>query len=342
MRDFILLARVVAVVLLVSLAYILLKHEQASIRVGMSGPNPAKKSPREVEAILPRAIPQSIRSHKKEKDLSTGAIDKEIGAVRLDKKSTSRCAQNQLLIANMNVPVFLEPSKLSRRVEYPSGGFEILDPRNDVTVIEELSGWIRVKVVSPLWPRAFQGPGGWIERRHMHLVSKADETACLFVDPKEWGNVPPARAAAMRVTALRLLNEDKRCNKVFSGGYLGAGQKYYFDCYPNDGGKPYSNWFSLLTEDRPLAPAEEIAESSVISSCTQALKRRVAPDMPKRAENLERVNILDYDISINETVWQVRINAIATNKERTTIFCLADKHGRVEILKGPQPYISNQ
>jgi hypothetical protein len=209
---------------------------------------------------------------------------------------------------------------------------KILDPRNDIEIIDTRDGWVHVKV-SPLWPAASSGPGGWIQRKYLRAVATADETACLFLDPTKWESVPPTRARAMRATALRLLKEDKRCNRIFSGGFLGAGQKYFFDCYPNDGGKTFSYWFSMLTEDRPLGTSGNVSEGSAVSSCAAALARRLQQELKadEGRDGTSAFRILDYKIDRTETVWRLEISFVTSDSVPTRSYCLVDSNGRTEI-----------
>jgi hypothetical protein len=188
--------------------------------------------------------------------------------------------------------------------------------------------------MSPSWPVASTGGGGWIERKYLRAVATTDETACLFLDPIKWENVPPARARAMRSTALRLLKEDRRCTRIFSGGYLGAGQKYFFDCYPNDGGKTFSYWFSMLTEDRPLGMSSNVDESTAVSSCADALSRHLQREIKAETSkdgSSSTFKILGYKIDRTETVWRIEIGFIASSTIQRRSYCLVDYKGRTEI-----------
>lgn len=245
---------------------------------------------------------------------------------------SSKCALNRLLIADGNVPVFEQPSERARRLRLPSGELEILDPRNDIEIIDTRDGWVQLKV-TPLWPATSSDPSGWIQQKYLRAVATADETACLFLDPTKWESVPPTRAKAMRATALRLLKEDKRCNRIFSGGFLGAGQKYFFDCYPNDGGRTFSYWFSMLTEDRPLGTSSNVSEGSAVSTCAGALARRLQQE--RKAEEgrdgTSAFTILGYKIDRTETVWRMEISFVTSDSVQARSYCLVDHNGRTDL-----------
>jgi hypothetical protein len=204
---------------------------------------------------------------------------------------------------------------------------KILDPRNDIEIIDTRDGWVQVKV-SPLWPATSSGPAGWIQRKHLRAVATADETACLFLDPTKWESVPPTRAKAMHATALRLLKEDKRCYRIFSGGFLGAGQRYFFDCYPNDGGRTFSYWFSMLTEDRPFGTSSNVSEGSAVSSCAAALARRLQQE---DRDGTPAFTIHGYKIDRTETVWRMEISFVTRDAAQAHSYCLVDHNGRAEI-----------
>jgi hypothetical protein len=327
------LSRAAAGALLVLLAFLLLtKNPSEPPETGDARRSSATNFEKSEQSDSARSSSRNLKAKRSASEESSKRTPPVTG---VSDATAWKCLKDKLLISRENVPVFLEPSENASRARFASGELQILDQRNDIEITDVREGWVRVRIKSPLWLNDPESPGGWIQRKNLRMVETADETACLFVDPKKWGNVSRKRAMAMRTTALRLLKEDRRCNRIFSGGFIGAGQRYYFDCYPNDGGQVYAYWFSLLTEERSFGKQTGVDESSAISSCSHALElysRRVGQNHSNTIDATPKPLILDYTITQTEGVWQIVIKYTDDASTNRQIHCLVDQRGRPGII----------
>ena len=278
--------------------------------------------------------------HVKQKE-PTFSIPKDVmvAAPALVAKSSAeqspRCALIGSTLAIVNredVAVFANPGRIP--VEGWDGDPLKIDPRFEFQILENAGEWIRIRIKAPIWPPDRTERMGWIEAKFVQRVERADEKLCLFVDVDGWTGLAGDVRNAMHEIALRILEDDRRCARISNGGYLGQGQRYFFSCYPNDGGRAYHYWFdagdSVL--NRRFIEPSPIDSRTALARCRKSLYKVVA--------QLAKMNGVSYDLQVLSTSASMLDGAHhltftftggRQNPQSSVAWCLAPPSGEPEI-----------
>jgi hypothetical protein len=138
----------------------------------------------------------------------------------------------------------------------------------------------------------------------------------------------------MRDIALRILEDDRRCARISNGGYLGQGQRYFFSCYPNDGGRAYHYWFDAgdSVSNRSFIEPSPMNPKTALARCRKSLHKAIA----QRA----KMNRGSYDLQVISTSASMldgahRLTFTFTggrqHPQSSVAWCLAPPSGEPEI-----------
>jgi hypothetical protein len=208
----------------------------------------------------------------------------------------------------------------------------MLDPRAAFHVVEKNGGWVRINIQSPEWPPLRERRSGWIEGRFVQRVANADEKKCLFVDFSHWTGVAPATRQIMRLTALRLLHEDRRCARISRGGYIGQGERFFLSCYPTDGGRPYHYWLSTegSAARRNFAPSAPVDRREAAARCRSALIRALVGREQIDAGAPDDVTLASSRNSLRDGVYRA-VYSLAGDQADGRAYCFEPPGGAAEI-----------
>ena len=233
-------------------------------------------------------------------------------------------------VSEEDVPVFAAPSTEAEALVGVDGSPRLLDPRYDLKILEQKPNWVHVAAVSPTWPPGAAGWAGWIEGRKLLKVESEDERRCLFVNVFEWKEISASELALIHESVLQILHDDRRCNRIARGNFLGGGQRVYFTCYPSDGGRPYHRWLSSLQRGRSFtAPAPvdpDLAMNLCQSELQKALRQRdVVNDAPPRETRFSGSSLVDVDSVYHITMYY------RAGEQKETAFCFLAPGNNAEI-----------
>ena len=212
-----------------------------------------------------------------------------------------------------------------------------MDPRYDLEILETISEWVKVRTLLPDWPPEIKAENAWIKKDKLANSNIDDDTNnCLYVDFEEWKNKANHIISHAKTAAYNILKNDTRCNRIVNGGFLGAGQRFYFTCYPSDGAKPYHYWFSLLTIDKKLPTSQKVDEDKAASQCNLELEKTIRnnhildnlSDLSEEELAL-RIKASSYEL-VGES-WRITIYYNFKDLSEKKAYCYVDPSGHAEI-----------
>jgi hypothetical protein len=260
------------------------------------------------------------------------------GVSRLGQRAeqTPHCAPANSTLAIVNredVGVYANPGKIP--VEGWDGGPLKIDPRFEFQILEKSDEWVRIRIKAPIWPPDRTERMGWIEAKFMQRVENADEMKCLFVDVEQWTSLAGDIRNAMHDVALRILADDHRCARISNGGYLGQGQRYFFSCYPIDGGRAYHYWFDAgdAVSNRSFAEPSPLNPKTALARCRQSLYKVVAQLAKMSGSGSYDLQVMSTSASMLDGAHHVTFTfrSRRQNPRPVIAYCLAPPGGEPEI-----------
>jgi hypothetical protein len=283
-------------------------------------------APNEVMVAAPARIAKSSETQ--------AAIDPSNISQSAEQPLHCAAADSTLAIVNReDVAVFANPGKIP--VEGWDGDPLKIDPRFEFQILENPGDWVRIRIKAPVWPPDLTERTGWIEAKFVQRVELADEKKCLFVDVDEWTSLSEDVRNSMHDIALRILADDRRCARISSGGYFGQGQRYFFSCYPNDGGRPYPYWFDARdsVSNRSFVEPSPLNPRTAVARCRKSLSKAVA-QMAKMSGNASHdLLVMSTSASMLDGVHHVTFTFVSygQNQPPGVAYCLAPPSGEPEV-----------
>ncbi|MCP1757902.1 hypothetical protein [Bradyrhizobium elkanii] len=205
----------------------------------------------------------------------------------LPKKSSRLCAigepiSGKAIAGKRSVPVLNGPSESSGSMinQTASAAFnrqipETLSPSADLELLCESNGYVQVIVTGfmgqPPTPPALQG---WVKKESVSTELTEDQKRGLFWDFAS-ADLTPEDRSFLRVGALKILNDDKRCLRIDGGskGSSSGGKQYYVTC-GGSGGELFNVFFDKADAivQTPLKHPEPFDETSSRRLCEAAIK----------------------------------------------------------------------
>jgi hypothetical protein len=236
------------------------------------------------------------------------------------------------MVATEETPIWFEPSARAKPILDPGGGRRLLDPRYDLKVLETQRDWVKVAVVSPTWPPQSVGWSGWVQKKDLQRSQTADEKDCFFVDLSKWTSVPGERLESMKKAGLRILAEDARCARIARGDFMAGGMRYFFTCYPIDGGKPYHHWLSPTKENERFTPPPPIDEGAAMTLCRNELEKSLRHKAILEGAPPGEVKMGAFSAFMSSTVHYITMDYfLAENGDPQKAYCLVPPGGGGEI-----------
>ncbi len=243
-------------------------------------------------------------------------------------------ASELVTVADEETPILLAPSPTAKPLSDWNGEQRLLDPRYDLKFEEKSGAWIRVSVVSPNWPPGNIGWSGWIEEKHIQRSAGPFAKKCLFVDTSKWPGVPAETQATAREVALEILRQDERCRRISRGGFLGTGQRFYFTCYPSDGGRAYHYWLTPSNARRTFAPPAAVEEDVAMSECRKELRKALSNRALLSRSDFVEPKIETLQARQSRSVYFLSIDYQLASAEAHKAYCIVAPGQPAEITLG--------
>lgn len=248
----------------------------------------------------------------------------------------NKCNRNAMFVLFDNTELY-EESPLNQNIELAKKSY--IDPRSDIQIIEKKSQWVKVRTINPSWPPTLQGREGWINSGMIHFPEAHDDNNyCMYIDLNKWQNVSEHVTERAKEAAINILSNDGRCNRIVNGGFIGQGQRFYLTCYPNDGGKPYHYWFSLLSVSRQIGEPKRVDEMMALQNCTNELPKALlvknleenagdaSPDGMSLDPKIQGLSYSSYEFS-----WHVTITYSLHDIGQMKCYCYVGPDARAEM-----------
>ena len=249
------------------------------------------------------------------------------------------CNKNAVFVSNEETEIYTSPTAQTDLVFYKNGKQYFLDPRFDLEILETTPDWVKVRTLLPNWPPELRVENVWVKKDKLANSNIDDDTNnCLYIDFEDWKDKATQIIDHAKTAAYNVLKNDKRCNRIVNGGFLGAGQRFYLTCYPSDGAKPYHYWFSLLTIDKKLPLYLRVDEDKAASQCNLELEKTIKNnhildnlyDASTGLDDSElRIKASSYEL-VGES-WRITIYYNSKDSLEEKAYCYVDPSGRAEI-----------
>ena len=253
----------------------------------------------------------------------------------------NNCDGKSLFVSHDETAIYAEPSELSPKLITVYGNEFLIDPRYNLVIIDKSDQWTKVKAISPKWPPDNYKWSGWIKNSDIYnYKSTDDERLCLFVDFSSWAAPADRLIQDAKDMARKILSTDKRCNRIVNAGYIGSGQRFFLSCHPNDGGKSYHYWFSLLKKPKIIQDSLPVSENIAFSACRQQLQTahnnmiriKHFRDQFTLDEEIDQfVNVSASTSEVFDAVWRITLTYLEGSSSERKAYCFVGPNGLAEI-----------